>query len=387
MSKLLDSLAQYWFNVQHQLFPFLEEEIGPLTEKQLQLIAVLDFVRIEQYLPDRYGCEGRPAKTRAAIARSFVVKMFYNMDTTRALYERLQSDKNLRRICGWETRRHIPSESTFSRAFVEFAEIKLPSRVHEALIKKTFAEHNEIVMHNSRDATAIVAREKPTVKKAANEDTNATKPQKKRGRPKKGEKRPPKEPTRLEKQRSMTLEEMLEDLPNCCDIGAKKNSKGHSEHWIGYKLHIDFADGCIPLSALLTSASVHDSQAALPLAKITAKRVHNFYDLMDAAYDSPIILEHSKSLGHVPLIDKNTRRDKALAEEMNREANRLKLLNFEMPETVRYKKRTNSERGNSRLKDTFGGKTVRVRGFTKVLCHLMFGLLTLAADQILKLII
>jgi hypothetical protein len=59
MSKLLDSLAQYWFNVQHQLFPFLEEEIGPLTEKQLQLIAVLDFVRIEQYLPDRYGCEGR----------------------------------------------------------------------------------------------------------------------------------------------------------------------------------------------------------------------------------------------------------------------------------------------------------------------------------------
>jgi hypothetical protein len=223
------------------------------------------------------------------------------------------------------------------------------------------------------------------VKKTVSEDTTITKPIKKRGRPKKGEARPTKEPTRLEKQRSMTLKEMLEDLPKCCDIGTKKNSKGHCEHWIGYKLHIDFADGCIPLSALLTSASVHDSQAAIPLAMITAKRVLTLYELMDAAYDSPIIVEHSKSLGHVPLVDKNTRRDKALAEEMNQEANRLKLLNFKMPENARYKERTNAERGNSRLKDSFGGKTVRVRGYTKVLCHLMFGLLTLAADQILKL--
>jgi len=40
----------------------------------------------------------------------------------------------------------------------------------------------------------------------------------------------------------------------------------------------------------------------------------------------------------------------------------------------------------TRLKDEFGGRTVRVRGHAKVMCHLMFGILALAADQILRLI-
>jgi hypothetical protein len=41
---------------------------------------------------------------------------------------------------------------------------------------------------------------------------------------------------------------------------------------------------------------------------------------------------------------------------------------------------------NGRLKDEFGGRWVRVRGNAKVMCHLMFGILALAADQILRLI-
>jgi hypothetical protein len=45
---------------------------------------------------------------------------------------------------------------------------------------------------------------------------------------------------------------------------------------------------------------VHDSQVALPLATMSAQRVTNLYDLMDAAYDTQIIREHSQSLGHQP---------------------------------------------------------------------------------------
>ena len=52
---------------------------------------------------------------------------------------------------------------------------------------------------------------------------------------------------------------------------------------------------------------VPHSQVALPLALMTKQRVTNFYDVMDAAYDSEIIREHSKQLGHVPLIDYNHR--------------------------------------------------------------------------------
>jgi hypothetical protein len=57
---------------------------------------------------------------------------------------------------------------------------------------------------------------------------------------------------------------MLADLPRARDVGAKRNAKGYQESWIGYKLHIDTADGEIPVSCVLTSASVHDSQSLPP---------------------------------------------------------------------------------------------------------------------------
>lgn len=281
----------------------------------------------------------------------------------------------------------VSSEATFSRAMADFAETQLPQRVHEALIKKNYGDTETIILLNSRDSTAIEAREKPMKKEespCAKEEGG--KSEKKRGRPKKDEKRPPKEPTRIEKQQAMNLEEMLEDLPKGCNIGTKKNSKGHAEHWIGYKLHLDIADGCVPISSILTSASLNDSQVAIPLAEMTARRVVNLYDLMDAAYDVPGIIAHSKLLGHIPLIDKNPRRDKALAAELKAESKRQKLLNLESAERARYHERTTAERANARLKDEFGGRVVMVRGHAKVMCHLMFGVLALAADQLMKLV-
>ena len=78
MSKLGETISQYWSRIQGSLFPQLEEELDPLTEKQQQLITILEVVRIEQFVPDYRGYEGRPRKTRSAIARSFVAKMVYN---------------------------------------------------------------------------------------------------------------------------------------------------------------------------------------------------------------------------------------------------------------------------------------------------------------------
>ena len=98
-------------------------------------------------------------------------------------------------------------------------------------------------------------------------------------------------------QRNMTLPEMLADLPYACDIGVKRDAKGYQTSWSGYKLHIDAADGAIPVSCLLTSASLHDSQVAIPLATLTAERVRNLGDLMDSAYDAPEIRAHSRALG------------------------------------------------------------------------------------------
>jgi hypothetical protein len=382
MSQLTKTLSHYWSRIQGTLFPWLEEELDPLTEKQQQLIAILELVRIEEFLPCYDGCEGRPQKTRSAIARSFITKMVYNIDTTTFLLDRLKSDKNIRRICGWECVAQIPSEATFSRAFADFAKTELPQRAHKALIEKTLA--SEVILHNSRDSTAIEAREKPQ-KKAADECAKKKTP-KKKGRPKKSEEQPEPELTRIQKQRTMTLEEMLKDLPTACDKGAKKDSKGNVMYWTGYKLHLDTIDGGIPVSALVTSASLNDSQAAIPLAIITGERITNCYDLMDAAYDVPDIIEHSQSLGHVPLIDKNPRRNKELKKALAEESLARKTLNLVFPETLRYNARSTAERTNSRLKDEFGACKIRVRGHAKVACHLLFGVLTLAADQLMQLV-
>ena len=97
----------------------------------------------------------------------------------------------------------------------------------------------------------------------------------------------------------------LADLPRACDVGTKRNAKGHTTSWIGYKLHVDTADGGIPISCIMTSASTHDSQVAIPLGTLTAGRVENLYDLMDAAYDSIEIRAHCILLGHKPIIDVN----------------------------------------------------------------------------------
>ena len=58
---------------------------------------------------------------------------------------------------------------------------------------------------------------------------------------------------------------MQDDLPRACDRGKKCNAQGYKVSWNGYKLHLDTADCGIPVSALLSSASMHDSLAAIPL--------------------------------------------------------------------------------------------------------------------------
>lgn len=380
---LREALSAYWEKIQGELFSFLDAAVGPLTPSHKVLVTVLEMVRLEAFVCDGPGQPGRPPAERTALARAFVAKAVLNLPTTRMLIERIEADQTLRRLCGWSRRSEIPSEATFSRAFAGFAESELPSRLHEALIKETHGDR--LVGHIARDATAIEGREKPR-KTEEPQAPPAEKPKKKRGRPRKDEERPKKELRRLEKQAAgMSLAEMIADLPNTCDIGVKRNAKGYQEKWIGYKLHIDTADGDIPISCVLTSASVHDSQVAIPLATMTATRVINCYDLMDSAYDAREIHDHSRSLGHVPIIDNNPRTT-GLKEELAQEAKRQTRVGHRMAEDVRYNQRSSAERVNANLKDNHGGKTVQVRGPAKVMCHLMFGILTITAIQILRLV-
>ena len=300
-----------------------------------------------------------------SIFKAFIAKAVYDFSTTKVLIDNILSNPQLRRLCGWEHKRQVPSEATFSRAFKQFAEAGLLQKVHKTMIEENVKEE-KLVGHISRDSTAIKGREKSCRKNTPKKKTKG-----KRGRPKKGEERP-KEPRRLELQLGRVLEENLSDLPIGCDWGTKKDSNGKKMCWKGYKLHLDCMDGDIPVSAILTSASPHDSQVAIPLAQMTSERLTNLYDLMDSAYDAPEIHEFSRSLGHVPLIDHNKRKGE------KRE--------FSPAEKSRYNERSTAERVNADLKDNYGGRNVRVKGQEKVVTHLMFGIIAIVGKQFFNMI-
>jgi len=362
-------ISQYLTQLQSELFPVLREdlelELSPALEK---VIRVLEFVQVERFIPSSRGFIGAPPKDREALARAFVAKAVLNLPTTEGLIDRLKVDHALRRICGFDSRRRIPGAWRFSRAFAECAAGHLPARVHEALIGAHLGD--QLMGHIARDSTEIEAREKPAKQADAAESAENPKP-KPRGRPKRGEERE-KAPTRLERQAQQTPAQNLAELPTACDVGTKTNSKGFKATWVGYKLHIDTADGDIPVSAILTSASLHDSQAALPLMHLSSQRVTYLYDLADAAYCSPVIRDEARRLHHLPLIDHNPRRGEKIA--------------FLPHEAERYKVRSQAERVNSPLKDQYGGRQVRVRGHDKVYAHLMFGVWVIAAEQILRML-
>jgi hypothetical protein len=431
---LRQQIMQFARVLQTELFPVLQEELGELSEPAKRLVATLEMIPLARFVPSSRGWIGRPSKDRLAIANAFVAKAVYGFSLTRQLLGALASDAQLRRICGWQEANQVPHESTFSRAFDEFARMELPEFVHETLIRET--QRDRLIGNIARDSTAIEARERfpetvspaatpqvsrstsaaplfaaepsapaapaetptpavpaePTAPAMPAETPAPAAPKAKRGG-KKGKRGRNKrwkggkpvwalpDDTRLHRQRAMKLPEMLADLPRECNIGVKTSASGCTQSWRGYKLHLDVADGQIPISAILTSASLHDSQVAIPLATMSTQRVTYLYELSDSAYDAREIKENSREQNHVPITDPNNRRRSQSVIAPGAPKRELS-----PAEAEHYKERTMIERVNGRLKDEFGGRTVRVRGASKVMAHLMFGVLALTVDQLLRLV-
>ena len=305
-------------------------------------------------------------------ASGVFLKAVYDLPTTKVLIENLKANPSLRRLCGWEYQGAVPSGATFSRAFKVFAEERVLDAIHEVIVKENYTE--KLVGHASIDSTAIIGREK-----ACRKNTPKIKLKKKRGRKSKAEKAALAEQElietktrRLELQPNRTLAENVGDLPQGCDWGGKRDSKGKTGFWCGYKLHLSIGDGGIPLAAILSSASLHDSQAAIPLMQMASERATILYDLADSAYDAEEIKAFSEKLGHVPVIDPNPRRgDKQELAPARK---------------IRYRERSTVERGNSDLKDNYGARHVRVKGHWKVLCHLMFGVIAITVKQLFNML-
>lgn len=336
-----------------------------LTEEQRCFLTMLRL--IEEALPNIEMARknrGRIPFEDQPFMRSFFAQRFFRIATAEGLRNRLINDPNLRAICGFT---QVPSAPTFSRRMKAFSEKPLMTVTLNNLVKKY--QKDRLVGHICRDSTAIPVRETPVNKKK--DVTPPVKKKYKRGRPHKGEIRPAKEPTIIEQQVNLSARNSLAKLQKDCAWGCKKNSQGKVSYWKGYKLHLDVTDIGLPITAIVTGANVHDSQAAIPMEKLTEKKVNHLYSVMDAAYDAKPISTYIQSRDHVPLIDPNKRK-----ESEGR--------TFDPPEKNRYKVRTTVERANAHLKDWLISSQIFVRGFEKVTFLLLCAVVCLAALKILQ---
>ncbi len=385
ISNSSSKLSKMWnkiLNLENCLFPELKEQLGKLSTKEEKLIKILDFAQIEKYVTVT-NITNTP-KDREEIARAFIAKSVYNMQTTRDLIDRLHSDRVLRVLCGWRYKIDIPSESKFSRVFKKLSDLKIADKAHQKFIEAYLSD--TIFMYNASDATKIPLREKPIKK-----DKEEEKPKNKVGRPKKGETREPINPSKLEQQKEMnTTKEMLGLVSTDCGVGVKQNSKGNREVWLGGKLHISAVDGDIPITAFYSGANVHDSSVALPLINETSRRVIYLYDLQDAGYDSNIIRDYSEKLNHKPIIDINPKNSKVLKDKIElieHERKIFKDLNQHLDlDKEHYNQRSMVERVNKYLKDDFGCDKIYYKGATKVSSVLAFGILSICIHQSLKMV-
>lgn len=81
--------------------PELRNGIGPLTQKLVQVVHILEWTRIEAFVSSTQGYSERPAHDRGILANALVVKAVLGISTTAGLIERLAMDRALRRICGF----------------------------------------------------------------------------------------------------------------------------------------------------------------------------------------------------------------------------------------------------------------------------------------------
>ncbi len=384
MRKIIPSLSKMWLkviNLEQSLFPKLQESMGTLSPKEEKLIKILDFAQIERFVSTVQITN--PPKDREELARAFVAKQVYNFQTTRELIDRLKIDRTLRLLCGWRHFNEIPSESKFSRVFKEFSQESIATKAHDVFIDNYLSK--TLFFYSSIDSTAIELREKAVQRK------KEVKPKRRQGRPRKGEEGPPKKPSILQQQENMNeVDEMLSLISTKSNTSIKQNSKGNRHRWTGGKLHLSVVDGDIPITAIYSSASVHDSSLALPLIKRSSQKINYLYDLADAAYDNKIIKTYSQKQNHRPIIDINPKNSKKLKAQIALAKSEKKILQplklYNNSDDLHYNQRGSVERVNAYLKDNYGCNKIYYQGAQKVASVLAFAVLSVCITQSLKLV-
>jgi len=346
-----------WCEISQGVFSWAEDDFGPLDERYRLFVATCEAViKTEDFAYAQWTGNGRPLNDRIAIAKAFIFKATFNIPTTKELVRQLRAEPVARRLCGWSSTMQIPSETGFSNANREFAERGFTEKWFEDIVVKGHGDvHVDTI---SYDSAPIAVRAKAANARRTIARIDPDQPV------------PPND--RLERQLEQDAATSMLELPQECEWGQKVDANGKKRLWKGGKYHVAVTQDGFPVAWKYTSASLHDSQVMIPLAKQAMSRVGHYFDLADAAYDAEAIRTACANEGAIAIIDRNRR--KSADEPTHMTETEAKL----------YKQRPAAERYFSHLLDSHGGRTVRVRTPNKIVLHLMYGTLVVAVEQIMR---
>lgn len=353
-------------SLQPLLFDF--SELPPsfsveLSQKESEFASIWNMVL--NVLPSSLfesNCFGRRGYRLVDILATRAVMLFFKQENISRTREFLNGNPNIRRIIGLK---RIPSESVISRKSKALHCVLDVDSMHKTIVSEFYS--SRLVCNLSIDSTPIDAREKPIEKKVHNKE--------KRGRKRNGSDEEREYIDRTEEEKRLKelamhgdARQFLSTLEDRCSITGKKNSKGHMQWRIGYKIHLAVDDMGIPVSFFVSGACVHDSRVAIPLIRMAHERCTFLYSLMDGGYSSHEIESFARELGVVPVIDFKADRNGCKPE-------------MDKAKRIRYRARTTVERTNSELKDCFLPPKLFSRGVCSLL-DLQFAVLLLTIKKI-----
>jgi hypothetical protein len=112
--ELMEFLSGLFNSIQNWLLPELEEEFGELTVRQTEFVRAVELINPLAFI-DKYDWQGigRNPSDRLCLLKAFIAKPIFKFTQTVTLIDAVNSSPVLRRLCGWESRSEVPSESTF----------------------------------------------------------------------------------------------------------------------------------------------------------------------------------------------------------------------------------------------------------------------------------
>ena len=226
--------------------------------------------------------QGCKPENRLARTVAFLYAQVEGIRTFSALAKRVRKDDDFAEMCGFDLNKRRPHRTTFSRHFARLTEAGFGMRLQQAIVEKAIElglVTGELVAIDSAEIEgheAFAQIPKPT--------DGMTQSQKRAWQEQEAEQR-------LQDGYNLCFQDQVRKLPIHADWGCKRNSRGRTHQWFGYKIHVAIDAGGyeIPLMGLLTSASCHDIRGAYPLVTGIREKFPQLqpeYFLYDQAYDA-----------------------------------------------------------------------------------------------------